>query len=340
MKLISFAVPCYNSAEYMKNCIESLLVGGDEVEIIIVDDGSTDDTGSIADMYLEKFPNIVKVIHQKNSGHGEGVNQGIMNASGVFYKVVDSDDWLDADSLRKVLDVIRDHVQKNIKLDMIICNYAYKNNHYKNSCVIDYRNVFPSGRVINWSDIRFFKASQYLVMHSIIYSLDVVRKSGVHLPKHTFYVDGLFVYVPLPFAENFYYVDTDLYCYFIGRDDQSVNESVLQSRIDQQILVTKLIIDSHDVGKIFKKNEKLAKYMVRFVAIMMSISSVHLTLIGTREAFNKKRDLWEYLLNSSTKLYKKVVFGTWAGFTKPSGKVYSKLLTVGYRIAQKIYKFN
>ena len=97
MKLISFAVPCYNSAEYMKNCIESLLVGGDEVEIIIVDDGSTDDTGSIADMYLEKFPNIVKVIHQKNSGHGEGVNQGIMNASGVFYKVVDSDDWLDAD---------------------------------------------------------------------------------------------------------------------------------------------------------------------------------------------------------------------------------------------------
>ena len=91
MKLITFTVPCYNSAAYMDRCVETLLPAGEEAEIILVDDGSKDDTGKIADAYAEKYPNIVKVIHQENSGHGEGVNQGIRNASGMYFKVVDSE---------------------------------------------------------------------------------------------------------------------------------------------------------------------------------------------------------------------------------------------------------
>ena len=74
MKLITFTVPCYNSAAYMDHCIETLLTAGEDAEIILVDDGSKDDTGKIADAYAEKYPNIVKVIHQENGGHGEGVN--------------------------------------------------------------------------------------------------------------------------------------------------------------------------------------------------------------------------------------------------------------------------
>ena len=85
MKLITFAVPCYNSADYMDRCVESLLPAGPEAEIILVDDGSKDDTGKIADAYAEKYPDIVRVIHQKNGGHGEGVNQGIRNANGLYY---------------------------------------------------------------------------------------------------------------------------------------------------------------------------------------------------------------------------------------------------------------
>ena len=109
-KLITFAVPCYNSAEYMDHCIGTLLTAGEEAEIILVDDGSTkDNTPEICDSYAEKYPNIVKVIHQENGGHGEGVNQGIRNATGFFYKVVDSDDWLDRDMIEflylKVLQV-------------------------------------------------------------------------------------------------------------------------------------------------------------------------------------------------------------------------------------------
>ena len=87
-KLITFAVPCYNSAAYMEHCVDTLLQGGDDIEIILVDDGSTkDETPAICDRYQERYPGIVRAIHQENGGHGEGVNQGIRNAQGVYYKV-------------------------------------------------------------------------------------------------------------------------------------------------------------------------------------------------------------------------------------------------------------
>ena len=95
MKLITFAVPCYNSQDYMRRCIDTLLTGGEKVEIIIVNDGSKDRTGEIADEYAAKYPTIVKAVHQENQGHGQGVNVGLAHATGEFYKVVDSDDWLD-----------------------------------------------------------------------------------------------------------------------------------------------------------------------------------------------------------------------------------------------------
>ena len=92
MKLLSIAIPCYNSQDYMESCIESLLVGGEEVEILIVDDGSSDRTAEIADDYARKYPTIVKAIHQENKGHGGAVNTGLAHATGLYFKVVDSDD--------------------------------------------------------------------------------------------------------------------------------------------------------------------------------------------------------------------------------------------------------
>lgn len=83
MKVLSVVVPCYNSEAYMENCIHSLLTGGTEVEIIIVDDGSTDRTAVIADKYGADYPDVVKVIHQENGGHGEAVNTGLRHATGL-----------------------------------------------------------------------------------------------------------------------------------------------------------------------------------------------------------------------------------------------------------------
>ena len=125
-KLITFAVPCYNSAAYMRHCIETLLSAGEQAEIILVDDGSTkDDTPAICDEYAAKYPTIVKAIHQENGGHGEGVNQGIRNATGLYYKVVDSDDWLDEAALRTVLAKLNTLTARGTAPDLMICNYVY-----------------------------------------------------------------------------------------------------------------------------------------------------------------------------------------------------------------------
>ena len=103
MKLLSVAVPCYNSQAYMEKCVDSLLEGGDQVEILIVDDGSSDDTAKIADDYAARYPGIVKAIHQENGGHGEAVNTGLKNATGIFFKVVDSDDWVNKEAYEAIL---------------------------------------------------------------------------------------------------------------------------------------------------------------------------------------------------------------------------------------------
>ena len=220
-KLITFAVPCYNSAAYMEHCVDTLLQGGDDIEIILVDDGSTkDETPAICDRYQERYPGIVRAIHQENGGHGEGVNQGIRNAQGVYYKVVDSDDWVDVDALKKVLDKLRQFQRDEKPIDMMIANYVYEHVEDNTQKVVNYRNVFPVGRVFGWEQIGRFRPSQYLLMHSVIYRTQLLRDCGLELPKHTFYVDNIFVYQPLPAVKNMYYMDVDLYRYFIGRADQ------------------------------------------------------------------------------------------------------------------------
>ena len=102
MQLLSFAVQCYNSADYMEHCVETLLHGGEDVEIIIVDDGSQkDNTAEIADRLAAEHPTIIKAVHQENGGHGQAVNTGLKNATGLFFKVVDSDDWVDPEAYDK-----------------------------------------------------------------------------------------------------------------------------------------------------------------------------------------------------------------------------------------------
>ena len=93
MKYITFAIPCYNSQDYMERAVESVLKGGKDVEIIIVNDGSKDGTEEIGKRYEREYPDIVRVISQENGGHGEAVNTGLLHATGKYFKVVDSDDW-------------------------------------------------------------------------------------------------------------------------------------------------------------------------------------------------------------------------------------------------------
>lgn len=340
MKYITFTVPCYNSMAYMERCIDSLVSGDDFVEIIIVNDGSTDRTGEIADNYAINYPEIVKVIHQENGGHGAGINAGLKAATGKFFKVVDSDDWVDETALRKLIEQMRRFEQKKTKVDLFICNYIYNHLYEKKTKCMTYKNVFTENKVCRWEDTKRFRPSQYLVMHSLIYRTEVLRKSQLHLPKHTFYVDNLFANNPLPYVNSLCYLNLDLYHYFLGREDQSVNETVLMKRIDQQIRVTKLVTKSVDLKSLDITCPKLARYLTRNISIMMTISSIHLLLIGTSEARQKRASLWNYVKSHNLKLYYDLKYKTLSGLTYLPGKLGDSLTLLGYRTAQKIYLFN
>ena len=290
MKLLTIVIPCYNSAAYMENCIESLLPGGDEVEILIVDDGSQkDNTAEIADRYEREYPGICRAIHQENGGHGEAVNAGLRNAAGIFFKVVDSDDWVNEQAYRQVLDTLRRFVYGKDTLDMLITNFVYEKQGAKHKKVMNYNMALPKNELFTWDDVKVFIAGQYILMHSVIYRTELLRECGLELPKHTFYVDNIFVYEPLPHVQKMYYLDVNFYRYFIGRSDQSVNEQVMIGRIDQQILVTKQMLGCHDVTKL--SSRKLKHYMVRYLEIMMVISSILAIKSGSRENMEKKKFL-------------------------------------------------
>ena len=146
MKYISFAIPCYNSAAYMDRAVESILKGGEDVEIIIVNDGSKDDTSKIAHAYAEKYPTIIRAVDKENGGHGDAVNVGLDHAEGKYFKVVDSDDWVDEEALHKILDVLKKFEDEEKQVDMLLANYVYEKEGMEHKKVIEYK-TFPSGTV-------------------------------------------------------------------------------------------------------------------------------------------------------------------------------------------------
>lgn len=154
MKYLTITVPCYNSEQYLARCLDSLVTGGEHVEILVVDDGSTDRTGEIAEDYAKCYPGIVTAIHKENGGHGSGVNLGLSLATGRYLKVVDSDDWLDEAAYQKLLARLSDWCESGAVMpDLVICDYTY--NHLdegikKEMC---YDNVFPKERLCTWKEM-------------------------------------------------------------------------------------------------------------------------------------------------------------------------------------------
>lgn len=338
MKILSIAVPCYNSQDYMEKCVNSLLKGGEDVEILIVDDGSKDATAEIADAYEKKYPTIVRAIHQENAGHGGAVNTGIANATGLYFKVVDSDDWVDEDAYHQILDKLKEIVGGSRTLDMFISNFVYEKQGAKHKKVMRYTKQLPQNEIFTWSDIRRFTKGKYLLMHSVIYRTKLLRECGLKLPEHTFYVDNIFVYKPLPSVNTMYYLDVDFYRYFIGRDDQSVNEKVMIGRIDQQIKVNKLMVDEFDLWKIM--NRKLRGYMFNYLEIITVISTVMCIRSGTDENLEKKRELWGYIKRKDLRLFHHLRNGILGQSTNLPGRGGRKISIAAYKITQKVVGFN
>ncbi|MCC2230025.1 glycosyltransferase family 2 protein [Lachnospiraceae bacterium CLA-AA-H215] len=338
MKLLTIAIPCYNSESYMEKCIESLLPGGSRVEILLVNDGSKDRTAEIADSYAARYPGIVRAIHQENKGHGGAVNTGIANADGFYFKVVDSDDWVDRDAYLTILDTLENLAREGQGVDMMISNFVYDKVGASHKKVMNYRHMLPTGQIFHWEDARHLWKGHYILMHSVIYRTRMLRNCGLKLPEHTFYVDNQFVYQPIPWVKNMYYLDVDFYHYFIGRDDQSVNEKNMIARIDQQLAVNYLMIRDYDLYRVPGRNRR--HYMYNYLEIMMTISSIFLIRTDSPEADEKKKALWAYLKKQNPRLYRRMRMGVLGISLNLPGKIGKKIASAGYQISQMIYGFN
>lgn len=341
MKLLSIAIPCYNSQAYMGKCIESLLIGGEDVEIIVVNDGSKDDTSKIAHEYEAKYPSIVRVIDKPNGGHGSAVNSGIEAATGLYYKVVDSDDWVDADAYRTILNKLKELKDADEILDIMISNYVYEKEGAARKKVMRFTHALPKEKVFGWDEVGHFPTGQYILMHSVIYRTEVLRDCKLKLPEHTFYVDNIFVFEPLPYVKKMYYLDVDFYRYYIGREDQSVNEKVMISRLDQQLRVNHIMIDyMADNKELVSENKRLKSYMLNYLDIIMTISSIMSILSGKKENYAKKKELWKELKEKTPYCYKRIRFGLLGIAMNIPGAVGRGIAVCGYRIAQKLFHFN
>jgi len=305
MKLVSFIIPSYNSAAYLHHAVDSLLVAGDNVEIIIVNDGSKDQTLAIANEYNKKYPNVVTVINQENGGHGSTINAGLKMAKGKFFKVIDSDDWVDEQSLLQLVDTIKMHLSRNTDIDLYITNFVYEHVADQTQFERDYSQNFPQNVVFKWNQTKKkFKYSKTLMMHALIYKTELLKSINFELPRHTFYVDNLVAYIPLPYVKTVYYMKLPLYRYFIGRADQSVTLKNITSRYQQQIRVIKLMSDAYSYQLINQLPKGLKSYMKHCIAAIMIITQMFTVADDTAERRKDLKELWVYIKKQDARLYR------------------------------------
>ncbi|MDO4798351.1 MAG: glycosyltransferase family 2 protein [Coriobacteriales bacterium] len=342
-KTITFGIPCYNSSEYMDHCISSIVEGSgcaSDVQVVIVDDGSTkDDTLVRAQSWHERFPHIVDVVHQENGGHGRAVMSAIEHAKGAYFKVVDSDDWVDGEALLSLLDHLRAFVAYQTRVDLVVTDYVFEHAEDGKRRTVQYDFALPKGKICGWNQIGHFNMAQYILMHSLCYRTEVLRECELDLPAHTFYVDNIYAYVPLPHCKTLYYLDVELYRYFIGREDQSVNLEVQISRVDQQLAVSRIMMRAYHLYDDVP-SKRLRSYMLGHLTLMMSVCSVISKMSTAPDARKNLDDLWHEFMRYDIRMYNRARHGIVGTFTNFRGPVGERVTIAIYHGAQKLMKFN
>lgn len=309
MKYITFAIPSYNSESYLHNAIDSVLVLGEEAEIVIINDGSKDRTIEIAKMYKKQYPNIIKVIDKENGGHGSGVNYGLKEATGLYYKVLDSDDWIDETNIVKLLNIVKSHHQNNESPDLYISDFIYEHVETNTHFIRNFKDNYPTDKIFKWNQAKKrFKVEKTLMMHSLMFKTSILKESKLELPEHTFYVDNIFSYTPLPFVETIYYFPEIIYHYFIGREDQSIQIHNIVKRYYQQINVMDILLREYSYDQIKQMPKKLSKYMLHLLSAIMMITQMFTTAEYSQERKESLTKLWKDLKTNDRKLYRYLRF--------------------------------
>lgn len=217
-KLLTVTVPTYNVEKYLRQCLDSFCIEGisDLLEVLIIDDGSTDSSSEIAEEYWKKYPEQFRLIRKKNGGHGSAINRGIAEAAGKYFKVVDSDDWVDKEAMKELLECLQ-----SSDSDVVYTNF-YQVDDRTGKRKIEFERPFP--RVEYKKEYRFdeIKSNFFLKMHGYNIKTEILRKLPA-IDEHCFYVDMEYVLFPVPWIDTITFLDVFVYQYRVGLPNQSMN---------------------------------------------------------------------------------------------------------------------
>ncbi len=266
MKILTIAIPVYNTEKYIKRCFDSILTSDiiDDIEVIAINDGSKDNSINILNEYKLLYPNTLIIIDKENGGHGSTINSALEVASGKYFRVLDSDDWFNTKDFITLVNNL-----KNCNTDVIITNYTKEHIYNGISEKIIWKSL-KENTIYDFDkiDINILN-KEYFVMANSIYKTDILKKSGLKLLEKTFYVDMQYNVVPIKYVNNFIYFDLDIYRYFIGRPDQSMNlKNFVKNRLNHEKVLKYLI--EYYISSSDQLSSNKEKYITQILFYMLT----------------------------------------------------------------------
>ena len=266
MKILTIAIPVYNTENYIKRCFDSILINDilDEIEVIAVNDGSKDNSLNILNKYKALYPNTLIVIDKENGGHGSTINKALEIATGKYFRVLDSDDWFNTKDFITLVNNL-----KNCNADVVLTNYTKEhiyNGLSENLCWMNLKEntVYDFDKI----DINILN-KEYFVMANSIYKTNILKQAELKLLEKTFYVDMQYNCIPIKHIKSFVYFNLDIYRYFIGRPDQSMNmNNFIKNRLNHEKVLKSLI--EYYISNFEQLSSNKNKYLTQILFYMMT----------------------------------------------------------------------
>ena len=300
MKILTVIVPVYNTEKYIKRCLDSLdnKEINDKLEVLVVSDGSKDNAINIAKEYSKRLPDTFKIIEKENGGHGSTINKGLELATGKYFRVLDSDDWVDNVNFVEFVKKLEDQ-----DADLVVTDYSKEFIYEGKSEKIVYKNLEPNKKYIfDKFDLNILNG-EYFVMATSTYKTEVLRKSNLKLMEKTFYVDMQYNVVPIPYVNSFVYFDLDIYRYFIGRLDQSVNTaSFVKNHLNHDKVVKYLIDYYSNLTDISDTKKEYIRIILKYI-LFTHYSIYCIYFKKKRQGYKLVKEFDKYLYNKNKELY-------------------------------------
>lgn len=297
-KILSISVAAYNLENMIKENLDSFIKSKflNDIEIIVTDDESTDDTRKVVKEYAKKYPNSIKLIEQKNGGPGSTVNSGIRHATGKYFKMVDGDDWVDTKNFDKFVEFL-----KNTNVDMIINNhFVYSDLDRKIIDIYRFEN-FEKNKTLELQKMKYYPGFS---MHDVTYKTEIFKINNIKLDKG-FYTDLEYLLLPIKYVNTYIYLDYAIYIYRISREGQSISMSSMRKNIKQHETVLRRLLNLYN--KIDNNDNSKNIIGKRLISMIDTHILILLSFKQNRYYKDKIIRLIEYLKINNNELYRELL---------------------------------